>query len=121
METIMENRNNVIIDPKCVTGNQEAFGFTNRGEMIPCCWCDTQRVRADPDYQKLLAVSNIKDYDSVEEIFLQDEWIEFIENLKNNKGFEVCYTICKKRDAPKHKAEIYIDPKTGKKVSAKRT
>ena len=117
----MKNVNNIIIDPKCVSGSQEAFGFTNRGEVIPCCWCDTQRVRSDPDYQKLLAVSNIKDFDDVEEIFLQPEWKEFTENLKNNIGFEVCYTICKKRDTPVHKAEIYIDPKTGKKQTAKRT
>lgn len=117
----MENKDNVIIEPKCVTGKQEAFGFTNRGELIPCCWADTQQVRADPDYQKLLAVSNISDHDSIEEIFLQDEWIEFYQNLKLNKGFQVCYTICKKRDSPQHKAEVYINPKTGDVERDKRT
>lgn len=121
MEIIMKNVNNVTIDPKCVSGNQEAFGLTNRGEVIPCCWCDTDEVRADPDYQKLLAVSNLNDYDSVDEIFLQDEWIEFIENLKNGRGFKVCYTICKKRDIPQHKAEVFIDPKTGKTRRSKVT
>ena len=102
------------IDPKCVTGIQDAFGLTNKGELIPCCWCDTSKVRNNPAYQRLLAVSKIADYDSIEEIVLQDEWIEFQNNLKNNVGFEVCYTICKKRDTPQHKAEIYIDTKSGK-------
>ena len=117
----MKNHDNVTVVPKCVNGEQEAFGFTNRGELIPCCWCDTQRVREDPDYQKLLAVSNIKDHDSIEEIFLQDEWVEFYSNLRDNQGFEVCYTICKKRDGHAHKKENYVDTDTGEIKHTKAT
>ena len=118
----MKNKDNVEIDPKCMNGKQEAFGITNRGEVIPCCWADTEKVRKDPDYKKLVAVSNINDYDTVEEIFLQDEWIEFAENLeKGDNVFDVCYTICKKRESPQHKAELFIDTETGEVKKGKHT
>lgn len=95
------------LDPKCLDKRQAAFGFTNRGEVIPCCWLDTSRNDPDPDYQRLLKVSRIEDYDSVEEIFLNPEWIEFVKNLKEGKGFRFCHTVCKKRDKPQHKAHIF--------------
>lgn len=97
------------LDPKCINGKQEAFGFTNRGELIPCCWLDTQVNRRDEDYMTLVLASNINDYDSVEEILLQDEWVDFRNNLKNNKGFAICHFVCKKRDSPQHKREVVLD------------
>jgi len=95
------------LDPKCLNEGQPAFGFTNRGEVIPCCWLDTDRNRDNQEYQKLIKVSNIEDYDSVEEIFLNDEWIEFFKNLAKGKGFPQCHSICKKRETPQHKREIF--------------
>ena len=104
------------IAPKCFNNIQDAFGTTNRGEIIPCCWLDTQSTRRDPDYQKLLEVSRIDDYDSIDEIFLTDEWIDFFNNLKKGIGFPVCYKICKKREQGQHKKESIYNPKTGKKI-----
>ena len=74
------------LDPKCIDGRQEAFAITNRGELIPCCWLDTQVNRKDHDYMELLLASYIDDYDSIEEILLQTSGLSFRENLKKVKG-----------------------------------
>ena len=108
------------LDPKCFDRRQEAFGLTNRGELIPCSWLDNQVNRKDPDYAKLLLASNIYDYDTIEEILLTDEWIEFRDNLKNGKGFTICYLVCKKRDTPQHKRETFYND-VGKKSYIKET
>ena len=91
------------LDPKCINGDQEAFAITNRGEVIPCCWLDTYVQKMEHDYGMLTLASNLNDYDSIEEILLQDEWVDFRNNLKNGKGFDICHLICKKREAPQHK------------------
>ena len=33
----------------------EEFGFaiTNKGELLPCCYCDSQKTLNDPDFKKL--------------------------------------------------------------------
>ena len=87
------------LDPKCFDKRQPCYGFTNRGELLPCCWLDVQNNNpVDPSYQKLLNVSNIKDHDSIEDILLQPEWIEFNKNLAKGKGFPICYKVCKKKE-----------------------
>jgi hypothetical protein len=95
------------IDPKCLDKRQQMFGFTNQGQLIPCCWLDTKDTRKDPKYQKLLEVSKLDDYDSIEEILLNNEWIEFINDLKNDKGFPMCYEVCKKRETPQHMRRLF--------------
>ena len=108
------------LDPKCLNGKQSSFAITNRNELIPCCWLDTQVNRKDEDYMTLVLASNLNDYDSIEEILLQPEWIEFRENLKQNKGFTICHHVCKKRDTPQHKREMILDEE-GNVVHAKET
>jgi len=103
------------LDPKCLTGGQEAFAITNRGELIPCCWLDNQVNRRDPDYIKLLIASHIQDYDSIEEILFTDEWLEFQDNLKKGIGFTICHLVCKKRDSPQHKRETFYGEDNDKK------
>jgi len=98
------------LDPKCLDDRQPSFGLTNRGELIPCCWMDNQVNRHDEDYQKLLAVSKIEDYDSIDEILFTDEWIQFSKNISNGIGFISCHHVCKKRETPQHKREsLYED------------
>jgi hypothetical protein len=85
------------IDPKCFDDRQPGFALTNCGELIPCCWADGfPKNDKDPTYQKLLKVSKIADYDSIDEILMTDEWLEFAENLSKGKGMQVCYEVCKK-------------------------
>jgi len=95
------------LDPKCFDRRQEAFGYTNRGELLPCCWADTSVNRVDEDYNKLLSVSKIDEHENINEITLKPEWINFYKNLKNNKGFPACFTVCKKRKSPQHKRETW--------------
>jgi hypothetical protein len=109
------------LDAKCFNKKQPAFAITNRGEVIPCCWLDTKVQREEEDYQKLLAVSHLDDYDSVDEIFLTEEWVNFFENLSKGKGFTICHHVCKKRTVDQHKKEIYYDSKTGDKVFERST
>ena len=105
MDELIKNE----IDAKCLDNRQQAFALTTRGELIPCCWADTQWNRDHPTYQELIKVSNIADYDSIEEILMTDEWIEFTENLMNGKGMPVCHITCKKREKPQQKKEISVD------------
>jgi len=86
-----------LLDPKCLGKEQKQFALTNRGELIPCCWCDTQINREDKNYQSLLEVSKIEDYDSIDEILLTEPWLIFYDHLKKGRGFSVCYDFCAKR------------------------
>lgn len=96
------------LDPKCLDERQDAFALTNKGELIPCCWLDCHRSRTtDKEYQKLLSVSRIDDYDDIEEIFFTDEWLSFIRNLYNGKGFKECHFKCKKEAI--HIREVVVD------------
>ena len=107
-------RENIEIDAKCMDHRQPAFGITNLNQLIPCCWCDNNDNRKDINYQKLLMASNISDYDSIEEILTTDEWMDFYAGLKENRGFAVCYHVCRKRSAPQHKREVFVNKKDGK-------
>lgn len=102
------------LDPKCINGDQEAFAITNRGELIPCCWLDTYVQKMEHNYGMLTLASNLNDYDSIEEILLQDEWVDFRTNLRNGKGFDMCHLMCKKREIPQHK-KMTVYGKDGKK------
>lgn len=109
------------LDPKCLNNKQAAFAMTNQGELIPCCWLDTQEQRDEEDYQEFLKSSRIDDYDTIEEILLTDAWMEFYKNLKNGIGFKKCHKICKWRPVDSHKKESIINTKTGKAARVKTT
>lgn len=97
------------LDPKCLDNRQPSFAMTNRGELIPCCWVDCQQNRFDKDYQRLLSVSKIEDYDTIDEIVLTEEWINFTQNISNGIGFLGCYITCKKTDVANHKRENWYE------------
>jgi len=92
------------LEPQCLKvdpqGNIMQAAIDNRGHLIPCCYCDTPETEKDINYQKLLKVSKISDYDNIEEIYLNKEWVEFVENLRNNIGFHACYLTCRKNKDP---------------------
>ena len=73
----------IIMKPKCMNGTIQA-AVTNRGHLIPCCYCDTINSYRDPKFKKLLAVSKVSEHESIEDIIMQDEWLEFEENLRMN-------------------------------------
>ena len=97
------------LDPKCLDNRQPSFGMTNRAELIPCCWLDNQTNRHDKNYQKLLSVSKLEDYDTIDEILLTEEWIKFSKNLAEGIGFLSCHHICKKTEVAQHKRENWYE------------
>ena len=94
-----------ILEPRCMPkhGSIEyrmSPAVTNRGELIPCCWCDQQRALKHPIMKEMLKVSKISDHNSIEDILLTKEWQEFAKNLaeKNlDKVLPVCIIHCQKR------------------------
>lgn len=102
----------VELDPLCQKG-KIAMAVTNRGQLIPCCRCDDPRTMNDPEFQKLLKVSNIRDYDSIQEILNTKEWAEFNENLKNNIGPNACLETCRKNKPEEEIQNLKVfDPNT---------
>ncbi len=79
--------------PKCFNGRLPA-AVTNRGYLLPCCYCDEPTNLASPEIKKILKVSKIDDVNSIEKILSSDEWLEFANKLENNKGPEVCWQVC---------------------------
>ena len=88
------------LDPKCIKGEM-SFAVTNRGHVIPCCRLDTSETMRDTEFQKLLAVSEISKVNSIAEILSTDEWLSFLNNLKENKGPAECFTTCSKNKLKK--------------------
>ena len=89
------------LDPKCLDRRQSQFAITNRGELIPCCYLDDERLRNNLDFVKLKMVSHIDDYDNIEDILETEEWQLFYSNLKQGKAFSICHNVCAKFDGPK--------------------
>jgi|TARA_B100000925_G_scaffold234866_1_gene183501 hypothetical protein len=84
---------NIKMKPMCF--ESQALGVTNKGVLIPCCYCDQNKTLNDPDFKKLTDVSNIADYDKIEDIFKNKEWKEFYDLLKNDRApCHACYITC---------------------------
>lgn len=101
------------LKPKCFEDMDMAVD--NQGRLLPCCYCDTVKTRNDPEYQKLMKVSYIKDYKDVKEILMTEEWISFKDNLLNNAGPPACLETCKlkKETGDFRKKETYTLPEGG--------
>ena len=100
------------LDPLCLK-DEIGLAVSNRGHLIPCCRCDEPHTMNDTNFQKLLAVSKISDVDDLNEILLSEEWIEFYNNLKNNKGPKACFSTCRVDKPENHRLRITMTrPKT---------
>jgi hypothetical protein len=85
---------NVKIKPMCFNGNMN-LAVTNRGQVLPCCHCDTERMMKDPEFKKLAENSYLKDHDHVNDILSNDHWQAFYESLENNRGPFACWDTCR--------------------------
>ena len=84
---------NIKMKPMCF--ESQALGITNKGVLIPCCYCDQNKTLNDPDFKKLTDVSKLSDYDKIEDIFKNKEWKEFYDLLANDKApCHACYKTC---------------------------
>jgi len=95
------------LKPKCFEGFPLAI--TNKGYVVPCCYCDAPKTMKDPEFKKLLMVSNINFYDDLEDIFLNQEWLDFYENLKQHKGPPACMATCGIKEGRTRHAIHYDD------------
>jgi hypothetical protein len=96
--------------PQCVlnTATGRSFGSSAKGYLTPCCWIDfsfykdIEELRSDdPQLVSLFEEHlKIKNNDSIEEILLSDEWIEFYDNLASvDTAPKTCKRYCyKNRD-----------------------
>lgn len=85
----------VILEARCLNGTMD-MAVDNRGRLLPCCYCDVPGMTTDPEFSKLLEVSYLKDYDSVEEIMDTKQWKKFVKRLQRNEGFPECNKVCEK-------------------------
>ena len=80
--------------PKCLVDKIQ-IALTNRGHLIPCCWCDEEWSLKTPEFQKLLKVSKISEVEDIKEILYSKEWTEFEEKLKTEKNIpKICTQHC---------------------------
>ena len=94
------------------------MSVTNEGILMPCCFCDDPETRSDPEFKKMMKVSHLKDYDDIEEIFYNKEWIDFYRKLENNIApVLACYQQCAvmKDGTPikRHRQDSHMDTKRG--------
>ena len=87
--------------PKCLV-DEIQIALTNRGHLIPCCWCDEEWSLKTPEFQKLLKVSKISEVEDIKEILYSKEWTEFEEKLKTEKNIpKICIQHCMVKEEKK--------------------
>jgi hypothetical protein len=107
--------------PKCLR-NEIQLAMTNRGHLIPCCYCDCRWSLKTPVWQKMLKVSKVSEVEDIEEILFSKEWLEFEKNLRTEKNIpQICIETCTETDDDyyKIKKETFLDPegnKIGKEI-----
>ena len=116
------------LEPRCMppqdkdSERRQQVAVTNRGQLVPCCWMDQREVLSHPEMIKMLKVSNVADYDTIDEILLTDEWQEFAKNLEQRnleKIMPVCIIHCAKRKGrDRQKIETYTLGKLTREVKA---
>ena len=57
---------------QCMNGKMQ-MAMSNRGHLLPCCWCDQEWTLSTPLFQKMLKVSKVSEAENVDEIVLSDE------------------------------------------------
>jgi hypothetical protein len=92
LPSVWKGKDTSILSPECF--GSRPFGTDTWGRLIPCCRVDNLGNYEQDAYKKLTAVSNLDDYNNIEDILAQPEWTEFEENLKINKGLDHCHRAC---------------------------
>ena len=86
------------IQPKCEKGKQSKdYAYSAKGFLLPCCWCDQINPSNDKELMKLFRPHlHLDKVDSIEEILLSDEWLDFKKSITNDydKAPKVCKRYC---------------------------
>ena len=101
------------IEPMCIKGNMN-LAVTNRGQVIPCCRCDTNENMTDPEFKKMIDASQLKDYKCIDDIIESDVWKQFYDQLKQNRGPKACWDTCRTNKPEEDKQEMVFADKDGK-------
>jgi len=102
--------NNKFLVPKCFK-RELSFAITNRGYLIPCCYCDDPDTLNDEEFKKLLSVSKISDNESIKDILYSKQWKKFFKNLKSHKGPPACWKTCGIRSETREENHLLSDNK----------
>ena len=104
--------------PKCLKGEIQT-AYTNRGHLIPCCYCDEEEDLATPQLQRLTNVSKVSEVEDIEQILLSEPWLKFEEDLRTENWPEIpkiCLHHCTDRGDDPIRKSTYLDDK-GKVIS----
>ncbi len=106
--------------PQCITepltATGRSFGSSAKGYLTPCCWIDFSFYKNikelesdDPQLVNLFKEHlKIKNNDSIEDILLSDEWIEFYDNLASvDTAPKTCKRYCYKYSNSELKKEKF--------------
>ena len=86
--------------PKCVKG--KSFALNAEGYLLPCCWTDPLRklkLNYDGNMDGMDSLFkeklNIENVDTINDIILSDEWINFFNKLINETSIpKICTRYC---------------------------
>ena len=81
------------IYPKCIN-NQQQFGHTARGYILPCCWWDRPNLFNSEIKDLVQEKFKLTNIDSVAQIVESDEWKKFYADLADGKAPSLCHTFC---------------------------
>ena len=110
---------------QCMNGKQQ-MAMSNRGHLLPCCWCDQEWTLNTPLFQKMLKVSKVSEAENVDEIVLSDEWRDFEKIMKEGEAGDHsrvprnCLYHCLVREDDHIKIEHHLDEK-GKSIVKNKT
>ena len=102
-------------NPKCLDPtNNESFGSTSTGYIVPCCHCDVNSSRRNPNdvlLNNLYDISlKIENNDSIDDIIISDHWKAFYDAI--DSGPENAPLICKRicfRETPINELKSKVD------------
>lgn len=95
--------------PMCLSGRIQA-AVNNRGQLMPCCYCDEPWALNSAPLKQLMEVSKVSEVDDIEEILFSEPWIKFEEDLRteNWDGIpKICIFHCQDRGEDNLKTETY--------------
>ena len=89
-----------VLKPKCAKG--KSFALNAEGYLLPCCWTDPLRkLKSNYDgnmdgmddlFKEELKIENV---DTVEDIILSSEWLDFFNGLtKGTSVPKICMKYC---------------------------
>lgn len=101
------------LNPKCILA-KKSLAINNEGIVLPCCECDSKQQwenKSTSLFMKLTELSNIKDFDTIEDVITQPVWKEFQDELLEDRGPEWCYFVCgyTEEDRREHEYHWYTD------------